>query len=205
MFIKLIKNIQNNINKSVFFVFLFISIFIGFVSSTGDLLDQAFKPSMIQQWLIDLWNDKDAVGNEVLKWSINVNFGDWVSVERRAPLIVRIAKLLLRMTIVLSITMILYNGILYIIQSSKWESPKDPQKNLINIWIWILIALSSLWIINLISSISMSSLNVDYDWTSVQPPNNSQWNDWNNWWSSWWGGWDDDWGWWHVPEIPYAQ
>ena len=201
MFIKLIKNIKNNINKSVFLVFLFISIFFVFVSANGDLLDQAFEPSMIQQWLIDLWNDKDTVGNEILKWALII---DWNWLSTRAPLIVRIAKLLLRITIVLSVTMILYNGILYIIQSSKWESPKDPQKNLINIWIWIIIALSSLWIINLISSISISSINLDYEWTSVQAPDNSQWD---NWWSSWWGGWawDDGWGWWHVPEIPYAQ
>jgi len=42
-----------------------------------------------------------------------------LSSEKQAPLIVRITKFLLRMTIVLSITMILYNGILWVIESAK--------------------------------------------------------------------------------------
>jgi hypothetical protein len=40
--------------------------------------------------------------------------------EKQAPLIVRITKFLLRLTIILSITMILYNGILRVVESAKW-------------------------------------------------------------------------------------
>ncbi len=158
-----------NIKKVLFF-----SIFLGFVGMAGvfawwDLLDKAFSLSIEQQWLIYLGNTKDQVGNEILRESVIMNLWWGTLFETRAPLIVRIAKLLLRITIVLAITMVLYNWVLYIIQSSKWESPKDPQKNLLNIWIWILLALSSLWIINLINSITISSLKTSDDlwWLSV--------------------------------------
>ena len=142
-----------------------------------DLLDQAFQPAIQQNWLVDLGTTKDQVGNEVLRESTNVGISvdfsnlsnSSVSVSQRAPLIVRIAKLLLRITIVLSVTMVLYNWILYIIQSSNWETPKDPQKNLLNIWIWILLSLSSLWIINLVNSITISSLKTSEDlwWLTI--------------------------------------
>jgi len=76
----------------------------------------------------------------------------------QAPLIVRIAKRLLRITIVLSITMIIYNGIMYIVESAKGGEVKNATKN-IGLIIWgILVALMSLWIINLISSITISTI-----------------------------------------------
>lgn len=90
----------------------------------------------------------------------NVLWGDW-KVEvfvTEAPLIVRIAKFLLRITMVLAVTMVIFNGIMWIIESSKWAEVKDAKKNITLIIVWILIALMSLGIINLISSITISSL-----------------------------------------------
>lgn len=81
--------------------------------------------------------------------------------EKQAPLIVRITKFLLRMTIVLAITMVLYNGILWIIESAKWGDVKDAKDNILYIVGGILLALSSVAIINLISSVTLSSLNPD--------------------------------------------
>lgn len=75
-----------------------------------------------------------------------------------APLIVRIAKFLLRITMVLAVTMVIFNGIMWIIESSKWAEVKDAKKNITLIIVGILIALMSLGIINLISSITVSSL-----------------------------------------------
>lgn len=167
---KLIKSIKYNIKKLVFFSILFSLIGASGVSAAWDLLDKAFQPSIEQNWLVDLGRTKDQVGNELLRESTNVSISlSWVSSSQRSPLIVRIAKLLLRITIVLAVTMVLYNWILYIIQSSKWETPKDPQKNLINIWLWILLSLASLWIINLINSITISSLKTSEDlwWITV--------------------------------------
>ncbi|MEI7563643.1 MAG: hypothetical protein WCJ39_08690 [bacterium] len=45
-------------------------------------------------------------------------------------MIVRIAKRLLRITIVLSITMIIYNGIMYIVESAKGGEVKNATKNI---------------------------------------------------------------------------
>jgi hypothetical protein len=81
--------------------------------------------------------------------------------ETQAPLIVRITKFLLRLTIVLSITMVLYNGILRVIESAKWGDVKDAKNNILYIVGGILLALSSVVIINIISSITLSSLNIN--------------------------------------------
>jgi hypothetical protein len=53
--------------------------------------------------------------------------------EKQAPLIVRITKFLLRITIVLSITMVLYNGIWWVIESAKGGDVKDAKDNIIYI------------------------------------------------------------------------
>jgi|GEM_PF-5989780 len=47
--------------------------------------------------------------------------GDYTTtvLKTEAPLIVRIAKFLLRITMVLSVTMVIFNGIMWIIESSK--------------------------------------------------------------------------------------
>lgn len=79
-------------------------------------------------------------------------------VTTQAPLIVRIAKWMLRLTIVLSITMVLYNGVMYIVESAKGGEVKTATKNLWLIIWWILVALLSLGIINLISSITISTI-----------------------------------------------
>jgi len=163
-FIKLFKY---DLKKVILLLFLVFSIIVSINVFAWDLLEQAFNPAIQQNWLVDLGITKDQVGNEILRESTNVsvNLNWWpiISTTQRAPLIVRIAKLLLRITIVLSVTMVLYNWVLYIIQSSNWETPKDPQKNLLNIWIWILLSLSSLWIINLVNSITISSLKTSED------------------------------------------
>ena len=82
-----------------------------------------------------------------------------ITTQQQAPLLVRITKFLLRMTIVLSITMILYNGVLWIVESSSGNDVKDAKNNLIYIFVGILLALSSVALINLISSLGISSLD----------------------------------------------
>ncbi len=77
---------------------------------------------------------------------------------KEPPLIVRITKFLLRMTIALSVTMIILNSILWIIESAKGGDVKDAKKNIILIIVGILISLLSLVIIQLINSLTISSL-----------------------------------------------
>lgn len=89
--------------------------------------------------------------------------GTWdatvVNTTSEAPLIVRIAKFLLRITMVLSITMVIFNGIMWIIESAKWAEVKDAKKNIVLIIVGIFISLMSVSIINLISSLTISSLD----------------------------------------------
>lgn len=63
------------------------------------------------------------------------------------------------MTVVLSITMIIYNGIMYLIKASKGENPKEIITNLVYIIGGVLLALMSVMIIRLVSSIGTSSLH----------------------------------------------
>jgi len=98
------------------------------------------------------WEDPEFC-EQVLGWDYNTTI-----LKTEAPLIVRIAKFLLRITMVLSVTMVIFNGIMWIIESSKWAEVKDAKKNITLIVVGILISLMSLSIINLISSITVSSL-----------------------------------------------
>lgn len=111
----------------------------------------------------DLWSQKNALGQsalwdrefceQILGWDYNTTV-----MQTEAPLIVRIAKFLLRITMVLSITMVIFNGIMWIIESAKWAEVKDAKKNITLIIVGILISLMSLSIINIISSLTVSSL-----------------------------------------------
>lgn len=103
------------------------------------------------------WSNQDFC-EKVLWGSYNKNYISWTS-QQQAPLIVRITKFLLRLTVVLAITMILYNGIMWIIESSKGGDVKDAKNNIIYVVGGILVALSSVALINLISSLSINSLN----------------------------------------------
>ena len=99
------------------------------------------------------WSNPDFC-QQILGWDNNVPV-----LTTQPPLIVRIAKFMLRMTMVLSVTMVIFNGVMWIIESSKGGEVKDAKKNITLIIVGILISLMSLGIINLISSITVSSLS----------------------------------------------
>lgn len=158
--------------------------------ATQDIMEVMFAPAKAQEKLIDLGTSKDQVGDEVFRWSTKIwltkkgcfigetqktsftteqvckdNGGTWyksnIKTTEQAPLLVRVTKFILRITIVLSITMIIFNGILWIVESSKWWEVKDAKNNLIYIVVWIVLALSSVALVNLMSSLWMSSLDPD--------------------------------------------
>lgn len=125
--------------------------FVNWQLVTSDDIEKQIDESWYQ------WNSKSFC-QDILGGDMDISAFDS---EKQAPLIVRITKFLLRMTIVLSITMILYNGILWVIESAKWGDVKDAKDNIIYVVGGILLALSSVALINLISSITLSSLNPD--------------------------------------------
>lgn len=161
---------------------------LGGVFAAGDIMEIMFGPAKAQEKIIDLGASKEAVGNEVFRSSTQVwltkkgcfigeeqktnfsseeickaNWGTWyktnLKIEEQAPLLVRVTKFILRITIVLSITMILFNGVLWIVESSKWWEVKDAKNNLIYIFVGLILALSSVALVNLVSSLWMSSLD----------------------------------------------
>lgn len=91
---------------------------------------------------------------------------EWVESNYEPPLIVRITKFLLRVTMVLAITMVLYNAVKYMIEVMWWKDWKsaESKKNLINIAIWIIVALMSVTIINLLVSVPKSSIKTSNDY-----------------------------------------
>ena len=59
---------------------------------------------------------------------------------------------------ILAVTMVIYNGILYVVKASKGENPKDILNNIIYVGLGILLALLSVVIIRLVSSIGTGSI-----------------------------------------------
>lgn len=89
--------------------------------------------------------------------SFEVNLGAWYEVQ--PSLVVKVTRMLLILTITLSVTMILYNGMMYIIKTWQWKEWKDVIKNIAYIIIWILIALFSVIIVRIIQSIPSTIAN----------------------------------------------
>ncbi len=90
----------------------------------------------------------------------------------KPSIIWKATRILLSLVIALSITMILYNGMMYIIQTWQWKEAKDLTKNIAYIVIWILVALFSVVIITLIQSIP-STLD-DWRWSSDSKINDNK-------------------------------
>lgn len=169
-------------------IFMFSLVSLNSTTHADDLLETAFQESIANENIIMLWNGKDAVGNDVfregqdiqtnarLKKTCFINNKEFdveteeqcttmwwerkrVDLVTRPPLMVRIAKFLLRITVALAITMVLYNSIMYIVESVKGpDKVTKATNNLLYVAWGLILALSSVAIINLISSISISSL-----------------------------------------------
>jgi len=132
-------------------------------STAHDLLEQAFNPSIQQNHVIgggDIGTSKDQVWSYVLREGneISLSLDKWLEKKRRPSLLVQFSKFLLRLTIILSITMIIYNGVMYVVKASKGENPKEIYSNILYIVLGILLGLSSVVIIRLISSIWQTTL-----------------------------------------------
>lgn len=165
-----------------------------------DLMEQAFQTARTYDTIIDLWKTKEAVGNTILRENLSTEFNDnlwygcfvwwqylnvsdnkckelwwdWdvnaINYAWKEPLIVRITKFLLRMTIVLAITMVLYNSIKYMIEviNGKDRKSTESKKNLIFVAVWIVVALLSVSIINLVISVPKSSIKTSDDLSSFE-------------------------------------
>lgn len=90
---------------------------------------------------------------------------DWWDVNYKAPLIARVTKLLLSITMVLAITMIIFISLKLMINVLWWKDFKssDFKKDITAIVVWVLLALFSVTIINLLRSVTNSSISTSND------------------------------------------
>ena len=136
--------------KYLLFIVIFSASFLWCLSeAANDLLWQIIEPAYEWDTIIKIWENVDTVWKTVIEWSTEV--GKWI--KNWPSIIVKVTRILLSFVIALSITMILYNGMQYIIQTWQWKDSKDLTKNIAYIVVWILIALFSVVIITLIQSV----------------------------------------------------
>lgn len=130
----------------------------------NDLLDEAFQPSKNLEHVINIGNNKNAVGNEVFRWSTNVDISLWgwkiIKTSEQAPLLVRITQTLLRLTIALSIPVLIRIGLKLIKNGMSGWDIKEWLKEVSWVLLWLMLALSAVGIIYLIQSIATQSLNI---------------------------------------------
>ena len=206
--------------KSLYWIFVTV-IMMTWILSAADLLEQVIQPAKNYDQIINLGNNREAIGNEVFRegtsvdtisevncfrsmdnptpaacqsewwvwfaktgiqcyertplavegnnlWEREANcgtvWGEWflalgVTVAEKEPLIVRITKWLLRLTVAISITMIIFIAVKII---SSWITGQwftEWIKDIRNLVIWLILALSSVSIIWIIQSITLSSLS----------------------------------------------
>ena len=138
----------------------------------NDILDTAFQPSKNLDQVINIGNNKNAVGNEIfrgsvtdVKVSLNDLTQDWIAlddfkVKQKPPLLVRLTQTLLRLTIALSIPVLIRIGIKVIKSWLSGGDMKSAIKEVSWVLIWLMLALSSVGIIYLIQSIATQSLTL---------------------------------------------
>lgn len=160
------KKISSKIIIALVFFFMWIIIF-PLLNSVfaSDLLSDAFSAAKGYDTVLNFWWNKDDVGSNLLNPSTQVNLWWWDLLEKRDSLLVRWSKFLLRITIALSISMIIYNWIKYMIEVSQWKDAlgTEAQKHILYIVLWLLVALSSVAIINLLTSAAYTVWGMSLD------------------------------------------
>lgn len=143
------KTIKNKIKFWILFG-LFAPLFFLWWVSNADLLQELIDPAYTWDTIIRLWKDVNPVWDKIIQWSTEVSEN---GTSNKKSVILNITTFLLSLVVTLSVTMILYNWIMYIVQTWQWKESKDLTKNIAYIVIWILVALFSVTIITLIQSV----------------------------------------------------
>jgi len=115
-----------------------------FMYAADDLMRQIMEPSINRWTTINVWKSVSFVWRNIIKWQSG----------GASSMIVRITRTILALVIALSVTMILYNWLIYIVQTWQWKEWKSLVKNVVYIVVWILISLFSVTIITLLQSVS---------------------------------------------------
>ena len=166
----LFKNIVNEL-KYWFLLIVFVLIFgWGVPTANADLMWDLFRPAYNHETIITISPNRDAAGMWVFHWGTQITLKK--GVEQEPSLVVKLTRYFLTFTIAISVTMILYNGFTYIIQTGRWKEWKNLVSNVVYIVVWILIALFSVIIITILQSAWTTinktiSMNYDTSWITV--------------------------------------
>ena len=161
---RFLKRIKNNKLQYWLLTFLALPLFFGSVSAARDLLDNLMAPTRNYATTIDLWDTEQEVWESVFHndW-VEIDIGEWFGDS--VSIIAKFTRLLLSLVVALSITMILVNGMKYIIETGQWKEGKDLVKNIVYIVIGILVSLFSITIITIIQSVETTLYNeLEYQW-----------------------------------------
>lgn len=91
---------------------------------------------------------------------MTINIGGGPLIGQQDPLLVRIIKWMLRIMAILGVSMGIFVGIQYILAQGDEKKEKDARDNLIKIAVGIILALSAIALVNLVQSITRSSINL---------------------------------------------
>ena len=144
---------RKHFTKYLLSIIVFSAFFFLWFSKADDLLYQLMGPSYEWETIIKIWRNVNTVWTTMIEWSAN-----------KPSIIVKTTRILLSFVIALSVTMILYNWMIYIIQTWQWKDSKDLTKNIAYIVVWILVALFSVVIINLIQSVP-KTIDQELNWS----------------------------------------
>ena len=163
----LLLKIKNNL-QYLLVSLLIAPILFWWISSaqTDDLLWQIMIWTIGRDVVLDMWDTPNEVGEHV----INSNWAEvslWEGIRDTTTVIVKVTRLILSLVVAISVTMILYNWMSYIIQTWQWKEWKNLVSNVIYIVVGILICLFSVTIITIIQSIWPSI----EEWTTAQTDN----------------------------------
>lgn len=119
-----------------------------------DLLETVFKPAKQHDYVINVGTTRDSVGKAFFRNWYTISIGKWrISWSSSDPIVIRIIKRLLEIVVILWVPMLIYWGIRYIMAAWDEWAQKTSRTLMINVVIGIILALSSLAIVTLVSSI----------------------------------------------------
>lgn len=134
-----------------------------FMYAADDLMRQIMEPSINRWTTINVWKSVNFVWRNVIEWWYSASLDSkWLNGKSKPSIIVKVTRILLALVIALSVTMILYNWLIYIVQTWQWKEGKSLIKNVVYIVIGILLSLFSVTIITLLQSVS-TTLNNETD------------------------------------------
>lgn len=126
-----------------------------------DLLQQAFEAARSQDYVVWKWNDPKTVWWEIFNTTWNINIDRDPTTEfwtREEPYIVRISKLIIRVAVALSVSIVIVWGIMYIVAFGDDGKQKKARRVLMYALIWLLVSLGALAIVQLATTITRNSL-----------------------------------------------